>query len=346
MPFLRDKSSSFEVPAGLPRGTDAGLALGHDQYTPSPKLPKPAKPPESPGGRAAAALMHEVAFLQEALKRECSNLDCRQRRILSWRGRRRLSFEGKLGCKGACIDSMIKAAIVREGSAGRLSLAAAPHRHRIPLGLILLAQGWITHPQLQQALEAQRRQGDGRIGDWLVAECGLGSECVTRGLSVQWNCPVLTTDGFSAQTMALVLPRLFVKDYGILPLRIAGNKLLYLGFRDRLDASLAFAAERMSGLRIESGLVAEGEFEATRSRLLACAFPPAYGKAVPDSDALAAQVAVVLEQSQATASKLVRLHQHYWLRVWTNPGTRAVLGGATARLEDIQDFLFTIGAQA
>jgi hypothetical protein len=144
----------------------------------------------------------------------------------------------------------------------------------------------------------------------------------------------------------LVLPRVFVKDYGILPLRIAGNKLLYLGFRDRLDASLAFATERVSGLRIESGMVAEREFEAARSRLLECSFPAAYGKTVRDSDALAAQVAVVLEQRQAAASKLVRLHQHYWLRVWTNPGTRAVLGGAAARLEDISDFLFTIGAQA
>ena len=31
----------------------------------------------------------------------------------------------------------------------------------------MLAQGWITHPQLQKALELQRANGTGRIGDWL-----------------------------------------------------------------------------------------------------------------------------------------------------------------------------------
>ena len=177
---------------------------------------------------------------------------------MSWRSRRLLAFEGKLACRGACLAGLIQAAIAREGAPGRTKVDAAPHRHRAPLGLILLAQGWITHPQLQHALEAQRVLHGGKIGDLLVAECGLGEERVTRGLSVQWNCPVLTTDGFSPQSMAMVLPRFFIKDYGMLPLRVAGNRILYLGFRDRLDASLAFATERMSGLRIESGVLAEG----------------------------------------------------------------------------------------
>jgi len=193
---------------------------------------------------------------------------------------------------------MIQAAIAREGAPGRTKVDAAPHRHRVPLGLILLAQGWITHPQLQHALEAQRAQHGGKIGDLLVAECGLEEERVTRGLSVQWNCPVLTTDGFSPQSMAMMLPRFFIKDYGMLPLRVAGNRILYLGFRDRLDASLTFATERMSGLRIESGVVAEAEFEAARRRLLECEFPETYGKAVSDGDALAERIAAILEQRQ------------------------------------------------
>ncbi len=36
----------------------------------------------------------------------------------------------------------------------------AAHRHRVPIGLVLLAQGWITHDQLKHALEAQRRARD------------------------------------------------------------------------------------------------------------------------------------------------------------------------------------------
>jgi hypothetical protein len=98
--------------------------------------------------------------------------------------------------------------------------------------------------------------------------------------------------------MAMMLPRFFIKDYGMLPLRVAGNRILYLGFRDRLDASLTFATERMSGLRIESGVVAEAEFEAARRRLLECEFPETYGKAVSDGDALAERIAAILEQRQ------------------------------------------------
>jgi hypothetical protein len=316
MPFLSNyfpssKEAAMDVGSGSVRraAKDPLLALAHDEYLPSAAT--------LPGAGRVRALLPEIGFLQDALKKECSNLDCRQGRTMSWRSRRLLAFEGKLACRGACL-----------------------------VGLILLAQGWITHPQLQRALEVQRVRPGDKIGDLLVAECGLDQERVTRGLSVQWNCPVLTADGFSPHSMAVVLPRLFIKDYGMLPLRVAGSRILYLGFRDRLDASLAFATERMSGLRIESGVVAEAEFVAARRRLLESEFPEAYGKAVPDTDALAARIAAVLEQRPGATSKLVRLHQHYWLRVWTPASAKAALGSAALRLEDVSDFLFSIGAQA
>jgi hypothetical protein len=49
------------------------------------------------------------------------------------------------------------------------------HRHRIPLGLVMLEQGWITSGQLRQALEAQRAAGAGRLGHWLVRQQGVRS---------------------------------------------------------------------------------------------------------------------------------------------------------------------------
>ena len=70
---------------------------------------------------------------------------------------------------------------LRCGGAGRWrrSASASPHRHRVPLGLLMLAQGWITHPQLQKALAAQRESGTGRIGEWLMSECGVEAEQIT-----------------------------------------------------------------------------------------------------------------------------------------------------------------------
>ncbi len=240
---------------------------------------------------------------------------------------------------------VVTAALQREAGDVRAHAPEA-HRHRIPLGLVMLAQGWITHPQLQAALEAQRASGSGRIGDWLVSECGLEREQVTRGLSVQWSCPVLTVQGFSPREMALVMPREFVEEFGLVPLRVAGGRLLYLGCEDRLNASVAYAVEQMSGLRVESGLVESNQLRAARASLLAVEGIPTTVKAVADQDALAAQITAVLEQRQPLASRLVRLHQFYWLRLWLESGTRGDAGNLPRSREDMHDCIFSIAGRA
>ena len=273
----------------------------------------------------------------------CGNVDCRSGWNFPWRSRRHPIFEEKWACSSKCLLAMVRAAIAREMSDGRRDGVDVQHQHRIPLGLVMLAQGWITHAQLQKALEAQRTEGTGRIGDWLVSECGLEAEFVTRGLSMQWSCPVLTTEGFSPTAMAMALPRVFIEKFGILPLRIAGSKILYVGFEDQLDASSAFAAEQMSGLRTESGLVVEERFREARERLLASRFALVVECRVPDRDTLAKAIATVIEQKQTVASRLVRLRQYYWLRVWTVGGRYLRGGNLPSNADEAGDHLFTIG---
>ena len=129
------------------------------------------------------------------------------------------------------------------------------HRHRIPLGLAMLEQGWITGSQLRGALEAQRAAGGGRLGQWLVRQQGVSEQLVTRALGLQWSCPVLGIDAHDAEGLTALLPRLFVDAFGALPLRVAAGRILYMGFESRLDPVLALAVERMTGLRVECGLV-------------------------------------------------------------------------------------------
>jgi hypothetical protein len=209
----------------------------------------------------------------------------------------------------------------------------------------MLAQGWITHPQLRRALEAQRANGRGRIGDWLVAECGLETEQITRGLSMQWGCPVLPVTGFVAEAMALAMPKVFVEEFGLLPLRVAGPRTLYLGFEDRLDASAALAIEQMTELKVESGLVDGAQFRAARSRLLKCKAVDTKTEAAADTAALAGRVTAILEQKQPMASRLVRLHQHYWLRLWLETGAMGRSGSLPRTGEDVIDHVFSIGAR-
>jgi len=55
---------------------------------------------------------------------------------------------------------MVHAAINREFREATSLAEQAAHRHRAPLGLVLLAQGSITQSQLQMALESGvRREG-------------------------------------------------------------------------------------------------------------------------------------------------------------------------------------------
>jgi hypothetical protein len=210
----------------------------------------------------------------------------------------------------------------------------------------MLAQGWITHPQLRKALDAQRESGTGRIGDWLQSECGVEPELVTRGLSMQWGCPVLTTEAFAAEAMALVAPRLFVEKFGLLPLRVAGSHILYLGFEERLDASAAFAIEKMTDLKVESGLVTGAQIRSARKRLLECDAVEMKLVTVADKEVLAARMTALLEQKQPVASQLVRVHQYYWMRMWLEKGAVGKVGSLPGTGEDVSDHVFVIGARA
>jgi hypothetical protein len=307
------------------RGEDA---LGRDEYLPS-------------GASSDVSLSVDIS------RRSCANPECSNGWVKPWRSKRRPIFEGHWGCSSRCVLSIVRNAVRREAGDRKAGTATAgTHRHRVPLGLVMLAQGWITHPQLQSALQSQRVSGNGRIGDWLVAECGLEAEQVTRGLSVQWSCPVLSVEGFSARDMALVMPKRFIEEFGLLPLRVAGSRLLYLGCEDRLNASVAYAVEQMSELRVESGLVEALDLKGARNQLMAAQAVPSSEETLADADALAVRITALLESKQPLATKLVRMHKYFWMRVWLESGTAGGAGTLPGSAEDMQDYIFTVGAQA
>ncbi len=82
---------------------------------------------------------------------------------------------------------------------------------------------------------------------------------------------MLTAEGFSPERMALVMPKIFVEEFEVLPLRVAGSRILYLGSASRLNASAALGLEQMSELKVESeGSWREQIYESARDRLFAC----------------------------------------------------------------------------
>jgi hypothetical protein len=240
----------------------------------------------------------------------------------------------------------VGAAIRREAREAGEPERQDPQWHRIPLGLLLLARGVVTQRQLQHALHAQQRAGSGLIGEWLMDQGGTAQEHITRALAVQCGCPVLSPEDFRPEVMARTVPKVLLEATGGLPLRIAANRFLYLGFSGRLDASAAFAIQRMSGLKVQTGLLDPHQWTSMHRRLRECSFIDTKFQPIPSLTVLARNVASEIVAAQPMASRLIRMHHFYWLRMWLETGAMSTRdGGFPASTEDVLDRVYTIGSE-
>lgn len=247
----------------------------------------------------------------------CANPHCNAGRLRLWRSRETPVFEGGWCCSAACTAARVETALRREMD-GR-GHAVESHRHRIPLGLTMLEQGWITQRELRAALAAQKAAGCGRLGEWLVRHESVSEEQVTRALGLQWGCPVLGMEFHNPNGLTALMPRLFIDAFGALPLRVAAGKILYLGFEDRLDPALALAVERITGLRVECGLVQQSHFRPAHAQMLEARFPSVELIEAVTEPALAAAFAHAIERLHPVEARLARVHDCFWLRMWHRP---------------------------
>lgn len=244
----------------------------------------------------------------------CVNRRCNTGWLHVWRSRTAPVVEGGWSCSPACTRARIAELVHREREGH--DQPAALHRHRIPIGLVLLQEGWITHDQLRRALEAQRAGSAGRLGAWLMEQCGLEERRVTQALSIQWNCPILTFDQERAGVAFSLVPRIFLDTFGFVPLRLLTAGILYIGFEDRIDHSLTLVIERMTGLRVEAGLVSGSEFRRARESVLTARFPRTRIIEAVNSEAMVDALVRLVEREKPVEARIVRVHGFYWLRLW------------------------------
>src|SRR3569833_2032844 len=162
----------------------------------------------------------------------CSNPGCRTPWLQLFRPRTRPIFESGWTCSRECTEAQLRLAVRRELDG--CVQARETHRHRIPLGLLMLEKGWITPQQLRRAVETQRRSGVLRIGEWLVRQGATEEALVTRALGMQWGCPVLSLSS-KGLVRKQALPRLFIDAFGALPIQGSSGRILYLGFEQSVD---------------------------------------------------------------------------------------------------------------
>ena len=269
--------------------------------------------------------------------RTCANPQCGSGWLRLWRSREAPVFESGWSCSARCTRARVEAALRREMDAR--GATRETFRHRIPLGLAMLEQGWITPIALRTALAAQRTSGSGRLGEWLVRQRSASEELVTRALGLQWGCPVLSMEFHNPEDLTTLLPRLFIDAFGALPLRVAASRILYLGFEDRVDPALALAAGRMTGLDVEAGLVQGSLFRSAHARALESRFPSVELIEAATEQALALAFAKAIEETPAVEARLARIHDCIWLRIW-----RRRQAGPVPEADSIRDLIASTGA--
>jgi hypothetical protein len=262
----------------------------------------------------------------------CANPHCASGWLHLWRKRRVPVLEGGWLCSPACTRARIEELLRREQSEAR---PVAAHRHRVPIGLVLLTQGWITHEQLKHALEAQRSGAGLRLGEWLVANCGLDEARLTQALGLQWSCPVFSLEKHGGGIPVTAVPRLLAESFGFVPLRLTSSGVLYLAFEDRIDHSLTLAVERITGLRVESGLLNASEFRSAQGQFQQGRFARARLIEAGNLGLLAEAFARQIEKQKPANARLVRLHDLFWLRLWQEHEDAAPHPAQNQTVEDI-----------
>ena len=157
-------------------------------------------------------------------------------------------LQGAFYCQPQCLET----ALINQ--LGRLRVMAPPPLppNRIPLGLLMVARGKLTHLEVRAALEAQRRARYGKIGEW-IEKLGFATEQeVTSALALQWGCPVaVSVDPSTVQSLGNI-PLPILEAFQMLPLNYASaSNTLYLAFGERVDHAALYAIEKILACRTQ-----------------------------------------------------------------------------------------------
>ncbi len=185
------------------------------------------------------------------------------RRIGCWQGKIRL--RGLSYCAPQCFENAARECFSQACTSG---VAASPVQHRIPLGLLMLSRGQLTHQQLRAALEAQQAGGHRRIGEWLEKLGFVTEQEVTTALGLQWACPVLAWRTPRDSGCERMLPYRLLERFRMVPVQfVAATRIFYVAFCDGIDYTALYAIEQMLDCRTEACLIGRSSMDRELERM-------------------------------------------------------------------------------
>ena len=196
----------------------------------------------------------------------CSAEGCR-RRLPAWSG----FWGGNHGCFANsdwfCSFGCMEKGIAEAIEIGRAQLHSRPAVvNRMPLGLMLMGRGVITHEQLKAALAA-RGTSTLRIGQVLMQNFGVEEEAITQSIAGQSSCAVFRAKAVQESLLHSV-PLELVERFGMVPVHISQNrKNLYVGFNGLIDRGILYALEMMLGCHTEPCILSDSTFQALLEKI-------------------------------------------------------------------------------
>jgi hypothetical protein len=254
---------------------------------------------------------------------------------LGLRSRSRPVLDGRWTCNPRCLRRQVAAMVQRELQPTPMR---RPYRHRVPLGLLLLSSGAITHEELKQALARQHRTGE-RIGDVLQRGFGLSERSVAEALALQWGCGLTTEISLEEDRAACIAPLQLMENTGMLPVRMTREGRIHVAFGDSLDALAIFALQRIHHISIHAGIAPISTWMDGRARLADAQAVDCEQIECADAAAMERLIVQTLCEVQPVESRFVRVHDMHWLRLWLEP---LALAGGPSQREDVRDLVFRI----
>jgi hypothetical protein len=197
--------------------------------------------------------------------RTCSSPDCEHDPIIRrlWRLSPSVRLNGSAFCFPECLELELLRRLQHTSVARRREQV---NSCRVPLGLLMLSRGELTTEQLHQALALQKKNGTGRIGEWLQQ---LGHACdatVAAALASQWSCPVVKS--VPAEAGSCTIPFYLLKNFCMAPVHFSSDRrMLHMAFADKIEHRALFAIEQMMDCKTEACLTTRGEIDAALARM-------------------------------------------------------------------------------
>jgi len=222
-------------------------------------------------------------------------------------------LQGIFYCRPKCLETALIAQLARLYP---LAPAAAPS-NRIPLGLLMVARGWLTHEQVVTALAAQQSAHSGKIGDWFEKLGFATEQQVTSALGLQWGCPVASAPDAAVIAPVGRIPLGILEVFQMLPLQfVPSTNMLHIAFGERVDHAALYTIEKVLNCRTRpcvrgrKSVAAELDQMRQQPRPQEVEFGPMY-----DCTEIGRVSASYMARLGADDARLGRVGQFIWLRL-------------------------------